>query len=96
MSRRGVKLLALGILLAVALVGLLGGPEQSGSLAGLQGSGPSAAAGVLWIVLVPVAYALVPALAITAAAEGLHAIWETRRSRRTSVGLGSRCGPGDT
>lgn len=96
MTRRGVLWLAAGMLVALGVVGLLGGPEESGSLAGLRGSGPGAAAGLLWIVLVPAASALVPALVITAAAEGLHAIWEARRPREPVAGLGSRSGPGDT
>lgn len=96
MSRRGVHLLTAAILLSVGLVWLLGGPEQAGALAGLSGSGPGAAAGLLWIVLVPATCVLVPALLITGAAEGLHAIWAARRPREAGVGLGSRSGPSDT
>lgn len=96
MSRRGVQILAAGILLALGLVWLLGGPEQAGALAGLSGSGPGAAAGLLWILLVPVTCVVVPALLITASAEGLHAIWAARRPREAGLGLGSRSGPSDT
>ncbi len=96
MSRRGVQILAAVMLVALAVVWLLGGPEQAGALAGLSGSGPTAAVGLLWIVLVPASCALVPALVITAAAEGLHAIWRARHPRKPPPGLGSRSGPSDT
>lgn len=96
MSRVGVQILAAGILLAVGLVWVKGGPEQAGALAGLSGSGAGAAAGLLWIMLVPAAGVLVPALLLTAAAEALHGIWVARHPRQAGPGLGSRSGPGDT
>ena len=96
MTRSGVRALAAGMLVAVGLLWLLGAPDEAGSLAGIGGSGPGAAAGLLWIGLVPASVLLVPALAITAAAEGLHAIWVARRPPERSLGLGSRSDPGDT
>lgn len=96
MSRRGVQIIAAAMLLALGLTWLLGGPEHAGALAGLSGSDPSAVAGLLWIVLVPAACVLVPALLITAAAEGLHTFWAARLPRDAAIELGSRSGPGDT
>ncbi len=96
MSRPAVPLLAAAMLFAVGLVWLCGGPQSATALAGLRGSGPGAAAGLLWIVLVPACFVLVPALLFTGAAEGLHAIWDAVRVRKASLGLGSRSGPGDT
>lgn len=96
MSRRFVVGSAVGLLLTLGLLWLLGGPLEAGALAGLSGSGSGAAAGLLWIVLVPVASVLVPALLLTAAAEGLHAIWARRHPQEAASGLGSRSGPGDT
>jgi len=96
MSRLGVWVLAAAMLVVLGLVWLCGGPEHAGALAGLQGSGPSAAAGLLWIALVPASRVMVPALLITAAAEGLHAIWAAPHPRKAPSGLGSRSGPGDT
>ena len=96
MSRLGVRLLAFGLLLAVALTWLAGGPQEAGALAGLRGAGPGVAAGFLWIALAPAASVLVPPLLITAAGEALHAIWAKRRAKAVSPGLGSRSAPSDT
>jgi len=88
-----IPLLLLGLL---CIAWLAGGPEAAGALAGLQGQGTTAAAGIAWIVGVPVVVMMVPPLLITASAEGVHAIWARARNPRRSARLGSRTGPGDT
>ncbi len=96
MTRLAVRASAGGLMVLLALLWALDGPAHSGAIANLGEPGAGAAVGLLWIALTPVVVLVVPALLLTAAAEGLHAIWARAGTGAPVGGLGSRSGPGDT
>lgn len=83
------------LLLSVALALLAaGGPNHAGALAGVGGSGVSAAVGLAWICVFPAVVLLVPPLLFAAIVEGMHGVLGRARSPKAPPGLGSRSAPG--
>ncbi len=73
--RTSLRIVA-GLLGVLAVLWMFGGPASSGALAGLHGGPGTFVVGLLWMLLVPLSWVVVPPLSLAA---GLEVLARRRR-----------------